>query len=66
LRSLQVAVKRIKNNPNLKTLFIHKSGKLDRDPEYLNQLAEVYYRGLLEVDSFITAHMEYEEQMSKV
>ncbi|MDL2248518.1 hypothetical protein LJB89_02360 [Tyzzerella sp. OttesenSCG-928-J15] len=55
LRSFQFAIKRVKDNPNLKNALIYKAGRLDGDSDYINQLAEVYYRGLLEVDSFISA-----------
>ena len=61
LRSFQVAIKRIKDNPKLKNILIYKTGKLDGDAEYISQLAEVYYRGLLEIDNFISVHMQYEE-----
>jgi len=64
LRSFQVAIKRIKDNPKLKGMLIYKSGMLDGDADYINQLAEVYYRGLLEVDSLINAHLECEENKS--
>jgi hypothetical protein len=61
LRSFQVAIKRIKDNPHLRTMLIHKSGKLECDEDYINQLAEIYYRGLLEVDSFISAYVTHED-----
>lgn len=65
LRSFQVAIKRIKDNPPLKNVLIYKGGRLDGEAEYISQLAEVYYRGLLEVDSFISAYMQYEENISE-
>jgi hypothetical protein len=61
LRSFQMAIKRIKDNPKLKSLLIYKNGRLDGDDKYINQLAEVYYRGLLEVDSFINVCLRYEK-----
>ncbi len=61
LRSFQVAIKRIKDDPTLKKILIYKGGRLDGDEEYINQLSEVYYRGLLEVDDFITAYLSYED-----
>jgi hypothetical protein len=61
LRSFQVAIKRIQDNLKLKSTLIYKNGRLDGDDKYINQLAEVYYRGLLEVDSFITAYLRYEK-----
>ena len=60
LRSFQIAIKRIKDNPSFKNILIYKGGKLDGDMEYINQLADVYYRGLIEVDNFISAHLVYE------
>jgi hypothetical protein len=64
LRSFQMAIKRIQDNPKLKSMLIYKSGKLDGDDKYINQLAEVYYRGLLEVDSFINACLQCEKNSS--
>lgn len=64
LRSFQFSIKRVKDNPNLKNILIYKGGKLDGDTEYIHQLADVYYRGLLEVDSFILAHLECEENQA--
>jgi hypothetical protein len=61
LRSFQVAIKRIQDNPKLKSTLIYKNGRLDGDDKYINQLAEVYYHGLLEVDSFINAYLRYEK-----
>ena len=46
-------------------MLIYKSGKLDGDAEYINQLAEVYHRGLLEMDSFILAYLEHENNSSE-
>ena len=60
LRSFQVAIKRIKDNPSLKGLFIYKGGKLDGNDDYIRQLSEVYQRGLLEVDGFINAYLQHE------
>jgi len=65
LRSFQLSIKRIKDNPNLKNTLIYKGGKLDGNTEYIHQLADVYYRGLLEVDDFILAHLEREENKAK-
>lgn len=63
LRSFQISIKRIKDNPNLKNLLIYKGGNLLGDANYIQQLADVYQRGLLEVDDFISAHLEYEEKI---
>ena len=65
LRSFQVAIKRIKDNPNLKHTLIYKSGNLDSNIEYINQLADVYYRGLLEVDEFISSYLQSEDNKTK-
>jgi hypothetical protein len=64
LRSFQVAIKRIQDNPKLKSMLIYKSGRLDGDDKYINQLAEVYYRGLLEVNSFISTSLQNEKNSS--
>ncbi|MEG2013433.1 MAG: Qat anti-phage system QueC-like protein QatC [Anaerovoracaceae bacterium] len=61
LRSFQFSIERVKDNPNLKNILIYKGGKLDGGDEYIHQLADVYYRGLMEVDNFILAHLEHEE-----
>jgi 7-cyano-7-deazaguanine synthase in queuosine biosynthesis len=61
LRSFQIAIKRIKDNPKLKNTLIYKNGRLDGDDKYINHLADVYYRGLLEVDNFINAYLRYEK-----
>ncbi len=57
LRSFQMAISKVKQHPNLAKFLIHKSGKLANDEEYLQQLSEVYYRGLMEVDQFIEDNM---------
>lgn len=61
LRSFQYAIHKIVKNPRLKDLYIHKSGRLDGDAAYLGQLADVYQRGLIEVDDFIRAVTELDE-----
>lgn len=53
LRSFQVAIVRIKNNPKLANILIHKPGPLELKTNYLNELADVYKRGLFEVEDFI-------------
>ncbi len=57
LRSFQYAIDKIKNNPDIAALYIHKSGPLVRDEEYLKELADMYRRGLLEVDAFIEEYV---------
>ena len=63
LRSFQLAINRIKRQPNLAKILIHKPGPLPNDARYLEKLAEVYTRGLLEVDEFINASLESERQV---
>ncbi len=61
LRSFQVAIKRIIDNPDLKELLIHKSGRLEGDDEFIRQISDVYYRGLLEVGSFFEDYLAFEK-----
>lgn len=58
LRSFQYAIKKLKQNPNAKKVFIHKPGPLENNEEYLEELAEMYYRGLMEVDQWIQDSQE--------
>ena len=53
LRSFQIAIKKIKEQPQLAKILIHKSGPLSGDSAYLRELSNVYRRGLLEIDDFI-------------
>lgn len=53
LRSFQIAINRIKRQPQLAKILIHKSGPLSDKSDYLLELSDVYHRGLLEVDDFI-------------
>lgn len=53
LRSFEYAINKIKRNPSLAKIYIHKTGPLKNDQEYLDELAGVYRRGLIEVDQFI-------------
>lgn len=62
LRSFQLAINRIKKQPNISKTLIHKPGPLKSDAEYLDRLAGVYMRGLLEVDDFINGSLEGEVQ----
>lgn len=57
LRSFQYAIERLKKNPDAKRALIHKPGPLDMDENYLIELAETYYRGLMEVDQWIQDSM---------
>lgn len=60
LRSFQIAIKKIKEQPQLAKILIHKSGPLPGDSAYLKELSEVYRRGLVEVDDFIIKNSESE------
>lgn len=60
LRSFQMAINRIKEQPSRTKILIHKPGPLPNDSEYLERLAAVYKRGLLEVDQFIQESLKNE------
>lgn len=66
LRSFQVAINKIKEQPQLAKILIHKSGPLSGDSTYLQELSAVYRRGLLEVDDFITKSIECERRKQEV
>lgn len=53
IRSFQVAIERLRRNPNLVKLLIHKPGSLADEAGKLNELADVYRRGLAEVAQLI-------------
>lgn len=61
VRSFQYAIKKLKKNPNAKYILIHKPGPLEDNNDYLNQLADTYYRGLMEVDHWIQNSLAEEE-----
>ena len=61
LRSFQYAIKRIKKLCNIEKISIHKSGPLPQNENYLSELASIYKRGLLEVDTFIQDNLNNEE-----
>ena len=58
LRSFQIAISRIKEQPQRARILIHKSGPLSGDSAYLMELSDIYLRGLLEVDDFIVENTE--------
>lgn len=62
LRSFQIAINKIKEQPQQAKFLIHKSGPLPNESAYLQELSNVYLRGLLEVDSFIVESTESERQ----
>lgn len=49
VRSFQYAIERLRDNPQLANLLIHKPGSLSDEAPRLDQLADVYRRGLGEV-----------------
>jgi hypothetical protein len=53
VRSLQMAIERLRVNPDLAKLLIHKPGPLTDYPDHLPQLAGVYQRGLEEVGKLL-------------
>jgi hypothetical protein len=61
LRSFQIAIKKIKEQPQLAKILIYKSGPLSGDSAYLRELSDVYRRGLLEIDDFIIKNSESEQ-----
>lgn len=58
LRSFQIAIKKIKDQPQLAKILVYKSGPLSGDSSYLQELSDVYRRGLLEVGDFIIKSSE--------
>ena len=58
LRSFQYAIQKLKQNSNAKNVLIHKPGPLENNEEYLEELSEMYYRGLMEVDKWIQGSRE--------
>lgn len=53
VRSFQYAIERLRGNPQLANLLIHKPGSLGDEGANLDQLADVYRRGLFEVARLI-------------
>lgn len=61
IRSLQFAAQRVKDDPEFAKYAVFKPGPLDLDDAYLTQLADTYYRGLMEVDQWIQDNLEKEK-----
>lgn len=61
LRSFQYAITKLKENPAASKFYIHIPGPLDMDEVYLNELADTYCRGLIEVDTWIQDSLEKEK-----
>lgn len=53
VRSFQFAIERLRRQPNLARLLIHKPGSLADEIQHLDQWADVYRRGLNEVAQLI-------------
>ncbi len=53
VRSFQYAIDRLKGKPQLANLLIHKPGSLADEAEHLDDLADVYRRGLGEIERLI-------------
>jgi hypothetical protein len=53
VRSFQFAIERLRGRPDLARLLIHKPGSLADEIDHLDQLADVYRRGLNEVAQLI-------------
>ncbi|WP_144139651.1 MULTISPECIES: Qat anti-phage system QueC-like protein QatC [Providencia] len=53
IRSFQYAIERLKKQRVLASVLIHKPGSLADETKNLDQLASVYYRGLMEVSKLI-------------
>lgn len=64
LRSFEYAINKLKKRPGAEKLYIHKSGPLSNDETYLNELADTYKRGLMEVDQWIQDSLKKEEVSS--
>ena len=64
LRSFEYAINKLKKRPGAEKLYIHKSGPLPNDETYLNELADTYKRGLMEVDRWIQDSLKEEEVSS--
>ena len=51
IRSFQFAIEKLRRNPGLAALYIHKPGPLsDENPIRQNALADVFRRGFAEID----------------
>ena len=54
-------IEKVKKNLDAKVFQIHKSGPLDMDETYLAELADTYYRGLMEIDTWIRDGLDGEK-----
>jgi hypothetical protein len=53
VRSFQLAIERLRSNPGLAKLLIHKPGPLSDEAAHLDDLAAVYRRGMDEVAALL-------------
>jgi hypothetical protein len=53
IRSYQYAIARLNKNPSLASTLIHKPGPLLEDTKILSDLADIYRRGMKEVERFL-------------
>ena len=53
VRSFQLMVKRIKKNPGLAKILVHKPGPLTDAPDEILDYADVFRRGILEVGKLL-------------
>ena len=60
IRSVQYAIERIKDDPEFAKYAVFKPGPLSNDKGYIEELAGVYQRGLMEVDQWIQDSLEKE------
>lgn len=60
IRSVQYAIGRVKEDPDFANYAILKPGPLKNYSDYLNEMAAVYTRGLMEVDQWIQDSLEKE------
>ena len=53
IRAYQYAIANLNSKPNSANTLIHKPGPLLEDAEILSDLADVYKRGMKEVETFL-------------
>ncbi len=53
IRSFQLAAARLERRPDLAKLLIHKTASLNDDAAHINELADVYLRGMREVATLL-------------
>ena len=62
LRSFEIAANRLSGAPQIAKTLIQKSGPLNENAEYQNELASAYSRGLAEVSTFVYQAIQAERQ----